>query len=61
MTEDETYCLAVTYPETLETPVEYCENHTLPGEDYCEEHMPWEYVEDDPAPLWDYDDLEPFE
>ena len=60
MIEETQLCIAVTFPQTLETPPEYCENEAVEGEEYCPQHLAddedWE-----PDFLFDYDDLEPFE
>ena len=60
MSVNENSCEFVTYRATLETPAEYCEEPALPGEDYCEDHMPWD--DEPPDEYWfEDDDLEPFE
>lgn len=33
------YCNKMTYPETLETPAEFCDEPTVEGADYCEYHL----------------------
>ena len=64
MSEEEVQlCIAVTYPQTLETPVEYCENEVLEGEEFCSQHIGPD--EDDWEPdldaLFDLEDMEPWE
>jgi hypothetical protein len=71
VTEEVQLCIAVTFPQTLETPPEYCENEALEGEEFCAQHIgndedwepdPWfedDRFEDDV--LFSLDDLEPFE
>ena len=46
MSEPE-YCTYLIYRSTLETPAEYCPNEAEPGEEYCLEHMPWEWDDDE--------------
>lgn len=37
------YCEFMVYRATLETPAEYCPNEAEPGEEYCLDHMPYEW------------------
>lgn len=34
-----TYCSHMTYPETLETPQEFCDEPTVEDSDFCDRHL----------------------
>lgn len=46
------YCIFQVYRATLEQPAEYCANEAEPGEEYCIEHLPYEWDVDDDDDFW---------